>query len=144
MPDAPAAPAAERPPLTVPALRERWESMLAKLRADGRMTLVAALERATPAEVSPAGEITIELAADSSDLEVPIMNGAKELLSAIDAQLEGATRIVVRVPHAPPVREGATRRLSAEAVKAERLSTLRRRDPSLDAAVRELDLELMD
>jgi hypothetical protein len=29
-------------------------------------------------------------------------------------------------------------------VKAERLSSLRRRDPSLDAAVRELDLELMD
>jgi hypothetical protein len=29
-------------------------------------------------------------------------------------------------------------------VKAERLSSLRRRDPALDAAVRELDLELMD
>ena len=137
-------PAPGRPSLTVAALRERWESMLATLRSDGRMTLVAALEHATPAEVSPAGEITFELASDFADLEVPIMNGARELLSAIGAQLEGATRIVVRVPVAPPVREGATRRLSAEAVKAERLSTLRRRDPSLDAAVRELDLELMD
>jgi DNA polymerase-3 subunit gamma/tau len=136
--------AAERPPLTVAALRERWESILAALRSDGRMTLVAALEHATPAEVSPAGEITFELGADFKDLEVPIMNSARELLSAIGAQLEGATRIVVRVPVAQPVREGATRRLSAEAVKAERLSTLRRRDPSLDAAVRELDLELMD
>ena len=136
--------AAERPPLTVAALRERWESILAALRSDGRMTLVAALEHATPGEVSPAGEITFELGADFKDLEVPIMNSARDLLSAIGAQLEGATRIVVRVPVAPPVREGATRRLSAEAVKAERLSTLRRRDPSLDAAVRELDLELMD
>ena len=108
------------------------------------MTLVAALEHATPAEVSPSGEITFELAAQFADLETPIMNGAKDLVSAIGAQLEGATRIVVRVPVAPPVREGATRRLSAEAVKAERLSSLRRRDASLDAAVRELDLELMD
>ena len=33
--------APERPPLTVAALRERWESILAKLRSDGRMTLVA-------------------------------------------------------------------------------------------------------
>lgn len=108
------------------------------------MTLVAALEHATPAEVSPAGEVTFELASEFADLEVPIANGARDLVSAIAAQLDGATRIVVRVPVAPPVREGATRRLSAEAVKAERLSTLRRRDPSLDAAVRELDLELMD
>ena len=136
--------APERPPLTVAALRERWESILAKLRSDGRMTLVAALEHATPAEVSPAGEITFELASEFADLEVPLTNGARDLVSAIGAQLDGATRIVVRVPVAPPVREGATRRLSAEAVKAERLSTLRRRDPSLDAAVRELDLELME
>jgi DNA polymerase-3 subunit gamma/tau len=137
-------PAPERPPLSVAALRERWESILARLRSDGRMTLVAALEHATPAEVSPAGEITFELAADFAQLDAPILNGARDLLAAIGAQLEGATRIAVRVPAALPVREGATRRLSAEAVKAERLSTLRRRDPSLDAAVRELDLELMD
>ena len=77
-------------------------------------------------------------------MEAPITNGAKELLSAIGTSLEGATRIKVRVPAPLPVREGAPRRLTAEAVKAERLSSLRRLDPSLDAAVRELDLELMD
>ncbi|MEO8878775.1 MAG: DNA polymerase III subunit gamma/tau, partial [Gemmatimonadaceae bacterium] len=139
-----ASPAAERPPLTVPALRERWETILAHLRTDGRMTLVAALEHATPVEVSPSGEITVELTTELRHMEEPIANGAKELLSAIGSMLEGATRIKVRIPAALPVREGATRRLSAEAVKAERLSSLRRRDPSLDAAVRELDLELMD
>jgi len=132
------------PLLSVAALRERWEAILERLRADGRMTLVASLEHATPVEVSPSGEITFELAPDLGHMEQPIMNGAKELLAAIGAQLEGATRMKVRVPLPSPVREGATRRLSAEAVKAERLSSLRRRDPSLDAAVRELDLELMD
>ena len=139
-----AAPAAERPPLSVAALRERWEAILARLRADGRMTLVAALEHATPAEVSPSGEITFELAPDCEQMEAPIQNGAREIVQAVSAELEGATRIQVRVPFTPPPREGATRRLTAEAVKAERLSSLRRRDPSLDAAVRELDLELMD
>ena len=145
-PSTPATPAAqvERAPITVDALRERWQSVLARLRVDGRMTLAAALEHATPAEVSPAGEVTFELAGDSAHLDAPIMNGARDLLQAIGAELEGATRIQVRVPFAPPAREGATRRLSAEAVKAERLSSLRRRDPALDAAVRELDLELMD
>jgi DNA polymerase III subunit gamma/tau len=139
-----AAAAAERPPLSVAGLRERWEPILARLRADGRMTLVASIEHATPVEVSPSGEITFDLAPDLGHMEAPIINGAKELLAAIDTLLEGATRIKVRVPASLPVREGATRRLSAEAVKAERLSSLRRRDPSLDAAVRELDLELMD
>ncbi len=62
------------------------------------MTLAAALEHATPAEVSPAGEITFELAGDSAHLDAPIMNGAKELLQAIGAELEGATRVQVRVP----------------------------------------------
>ncbi|MEO6211021.1 MAG: DNA polymerase III subunit gamma/tau [Gemmatimonadaceae bacterium] len=139
-----AAPDAERPPITVPALRERWEAILARLRTDGRMTLVASLEHATPVDVSPSGEITFDLAGDLRHMEEPITNGAKELLSVIGSMFEGATRIKVRVPAALPAREGATRRLSAEAVKAERLSSLRRRDPSLDAAVRELDLELMD
>jgi hypothetical protein len=128
----------------VAALHERWESVLARLRADGRMTLVAALEHATPAEVSPAGEIIFEIAQGFEHIDVPIMNGAREIVAAIGAELEGATRIQVRVPFAPPNREGGTKRLTAEAVKAERLSSLRRRDPALDAAVRELDLELMD
>jgi hypothetical protein len=108
------------------------------------MTLVAALEHATPAEVSPSGEITFELAPGCEQMEAPIQNGAREIVQAVSAELEGATRIQVRVPFTPPPREGATRRLTAEAVKAERLSSLRRRDASLDAAVRELDLELMD
>jgi hypothetical protein len=108
------------------------------------MTLVAALDHATPEEVSPAGEITFEIAQGFESIDTPIMNGARELVQAINAELEGATRIQLRVPFAPPQREGATKRLTAEAVKAERLSSLRRRDPALDAAVRELDLELMD
>ena len=142
---APAASHAEpRPPISVAALRERWASIIGRLRSEGRLTLLAALEHATAVEVSPAGEVTLELAPDFAHMEAPITNGARELLAAIAPVLEGATRVLVRVPAAPPVRDGATRRLTAEAVKAERLSSLRRRDPALDAAVRELDLELMD
>jgi len=142
---APASPAAEsRPPISVAALRERWSSIIGQLRADGRLTLVAALEHATATDVSPAGEITLELAPDFGHMDAPITNGARELLAVIASLLEGATRVLVRVPAAPPVRDGATRRLTAESVKAERLSSLRSRDPALDAAVRELDLELLD
>ena len=137
-------PDAARPPISVAALRERWGDIVGRLRAEGRLTLVAALEHATATEVSPAGEITLELAPDHGHMEQPIANASRELLAAIAPVLEGGTRVRVRVPAAPPVRDGATRRLTAESVKAERLSSLRRRDPALDAAVRELDLELMD
>lgn len=141
---APPSSAESRPPISVATLRERWSSIIAQLRADGRLTLVAALEHATAVELSPAGEITLELAPDFAHMDAPITNGARELLAAIAPVLDGATRVLVRVPAAPPVRDGATRRLTAESVKAERLSSLRRRDPGLDAAVRELDLELLD
>jgi DNA polymerase III subunit gamma/tau len=145
-PEAPpaAAPQADaRAPLSLAALREQWQEIVARLHADGRMTLVAGLERAKPVDVSPAGEIILELAPECEHMEAPITNGARDLIAAVSATLHGATRVIVRLP-AVPRREGATRRLTAEAVKAERLSSLRQRDPALDAAVRELDLELLD
>jgi DNA polymerase III subunit gamma/tau len=145
-PEAPAAAAPQadaRAPLSLAALREQWQEIVARLHADGRMTLVAGLERAKPVDVSPAGEIILELAPECEHMEAPITNGARDLIAAVSATLHGATRVIVRLP-AVPRREGATRRLTAEAVKAERLSSLRQRDPALDAAVRELDLELLD
>jgi DNA polymerase III subunit gamma/tau len=145
-PEAPpaAAPQADaRAPLSLAALREQWQEIVARLHADGRMTLVAGLERAKPVDVSPAGEIILELAPECEHMEAPITNGARDLIAAVSATLHGATRVIVRLP-AVPRREGTTRRLTAEAVKAERLSSLRQRDPALDAAVRELDLELLD
>ena len=87
-PAAPAAPAArssrrvnapDRPPLSVAALRERWESILATLRSDGRMTLVAALEHATPAEVSPVGRDHLRARRRVCEsCEAPIVHGARE------------------------------------------------------------------
>jgi DNA polymerase III subunit gamma/tau len=145
-PEAPAAAAPQadaRAPLSLAALREQWQEIVARLHADGRMTLVAGLERAKPVDVSPAGEIILELAPECEHMEAPITNGARDLIAAVSATLHGATRVIVRLP-AVPRREGTTRRLTAEAVKAERLSSLRQRDPALDAAVRELDLELLD
>jgi hypothetical protein len=53
----------------------------------------------------------------------------------------GVTRVTVRAAAssgAPPVR------LTDQMVRSERLSTLRRRDPVLDAAIDALDLDLID
>jgi hypothetical protein len=54
---------------------------------------------------------------------------------------------VVRVDVALPgddVAAGPPKRLTAEAVKAEHVASLRRRDPVLGAAIDALDLELLD
>jgi hypothetical protein len=42
------------------------------------------------------------------------------------------------------VAAGPPKRLTAEAVKAEQVASLRRRDPVLGAAIDALDLELLD
>jgi hypothetical protein len=63
---------------------------------------------------------------------------------------------LVSEPHAPPTspdwksefdrseKSPAQTRLTTEALREERLSRLRAQDPVLDAAVRELDLDLLD
>ncbi|HJR62868.1 MAG TPA: DNA polymerase III subunit gamma/tau [Gemmatimonadaceae bacterium] len=142
----PAAPARERPRPQVELnhLAERWGDVVSRVREGGRGLLAAALEHALPSAVSARGEITLELAPGGDAYLEPIAAAAPDVLAAIGAFFSGATRLGVRTTasHAPP--SGGVRRLTAEAVKAERLAMLRKRDPTLAAAIDALDLELME
>ena len=87
----------------------------------------------SPLELEPAGAI----------YEQPINSGAADVLTAIRTIFPTAARLLVRVAITGPV-DIAPKRITAESVKAERLATLRKKDPALDAAVDCLDLELLD
>jgi hypothetical protein len=58
------------------------------------------------------------------------------------ATFAGVQRLVVRAAAAaePP----AARRVTAESVKTDRTATLRRKDPTLNAAIDALDLDLVE
>lgn len=96
-----------------------------------------------PVAVSARGDVTLELESDLH--QQAIVSGMEDVLAGIRAFFAGATRIIVRVASTNgPIADSAPRRLTEEAVKEQRLSLLRKRDPALDAAVDALDLELLE
>jgi DNA polymerase-3 subunit gamma/tau len=139
-PDRPSAP--ERGPATLERLRGLWGSIVADARARSPI-LGAVLAHAEAAEV------------DGSLLTVRLLDDNPVHAEGLERQRDTVAQVVaryvdgpVRVRSAPqPGGEGPRgrpARLTAEAASAERLSALRRKDPSLNAAVDALDLELLE
>ena len=142
-PPAPKAPA--RTALELNTLCERWGVVIDRVRSAGRPMLVSALEHALPVTVTAQGAITLQLDQPNEIFEKVIESGAADVLTAISSSFDGATRLIVRraeqpstTPSEPP------KRLTNDEVRRERTQTLRKKDPALDAAIEELDLELLD
>ncbi|HEU4642240.1 MAG TPA: DNA polymerase III subunit gamma/tau [Gemmatimonadaceae bacterium] len=130
--------------LAINRLVERWDDVIARVRADGRMVLAAALQHAIPGAVSGRGEITLELEGSDAVYQQPIADAASDVLSAVGTFFTGATRLQVRVADGAGTDAAAPRRLTEESIRSERLAMLRKRDPALDLAIDALDLELID
>jgi DNA polymerase-3 subunit gamma/tau len=125
------------PPSTA-QLAERWTEITDRLRRDRRAALAGIADHAVPIAASSAGLLTLEVADDTarSALEV----GADALLAAAREVWPGVSRLAVRV-----LDEGqGPRRMTHEAVRADRVARLRRADSALGAAIDALDLELLD
>ncbi|MGI9078745.1 MAG: DNA polymerase III subunit gamma/tau [Gemmatimonadaceae bacterium] len=133
------------PPIDLNKLVERWGDVLGHLAASGRAVLATALEHSLPVAVSRQGAVTIEVDPPNDFHEKAIAAGSREILQAVDTMFSGATGVLVK----PAVKSRADalavpKRLTEEALKLERLANLRKRDPSLGAAIDALDLELLD
>ncbi|MBC7791422.1 MAG: hypothetical protein H7Z74_15865, partial [Anaerolineae bacterium] len=89
--------------------------------------------------------VTIELDPPNEFNEKAVAAGSREILAAMSTIFSGATRVVVKAAaRVGPEPIAAPKRLTEEAVKVERLAGLRKRDPTLSAAIDALDLELLD
>ena len=142
---APAAKAAPRVALDLNVLCERWGEVVDRVRSAGRPMLVSALEHALPVAVSAQGAITVQLEQPNEIFERAIETGAAEVLSAVAGTFEGATKLVVRRVEQPaPAVTDAPKRLTEDQARRERAQLLRKKDPALDAAIEELDLELLE
>ena len=139
----PAPPARALRAIDANALAERWDDIVARLRADGRALLAAALASSTPVAVSAQGVVTIQLDEPDEIRAQALENGRKDILAALGTIFSGVERVTVRAP------EGMTqpqppRRITDESIRTERIAALRKRDGVLGAAVDALDLELLD
>jgi DNA polymerase III subunit gamma/tau len=120
---------------------ERWDDVVAAMRAAGKSVAATALEHAVPAVVNARGDVTLALDEANPIYEQALEAVKAELVSTLRRWFPGVQRLAVRAP------EGASpppARLTDEMVRSERIAALRRKDPVLDAAIDALALELAD
>jgi DNA polymerase-3 subunit gamma/tau len=137
--DAPSAALAGAPDLN--HVVERWDDVIARIRAAGKTVAATALEHASPAAVNARGDVTLALDEANPIYERAIDAVNADVVSALRVWFPGVQRLVVRAPQGvstPPAR------LTDEMVRSERIAALRRKDPVLDAAIDALDLDLAD
>ena len=140
MPSAAATPGAEL--LELPKIVGRWDALVEKLRASGKPMLATALSHASPVSVTAAGVVTIELD-EANDIYAHAIHASRqEIVSELAEYFANVSRVELRRDErasAPP-----PKRLTDEMVRAERIASLKKRDPVLRAAIEELDLDVSD
>ena len=137
---APPEPTADAPP-EVHRVLERWDGLVAAIRAAGRSVAATALEHASPVSVTARGDVTIALDESNPIYEQALETVKAELASQLRQWFGGVQRVSIRAAAAASVPPA---RLTDEMVRGERLTALRRRDPVLGAAIDALDLDLAD
>ncbi len=130
----------KKQPLDLNHLAEHWEDVVEQVRSGGRGMVASALNEATPSAVTAGGLVTIGVTSDA--LADALQNGSEAILTALRSIFDGVEKIAVK---AITEGQGAARpRLTAENVIADRVATLRKRDPLLNAAIDALDLRLIE
>src|SRR5437667_5290946 len=139
-PDAP-----ETGPLTLDRLRALWPRIADDARTKSPM--LGALLQVTEVVGVDAGAVTIRLL-DTNPVHAEGLERQREALSQLVARyLTGPVRINLEGAEGAGSRERSAprpTRLTEEGARAERLKTLRAQDPTLNAAVDALDLELLE
>ncbi|MBW8771082.1 MAG: DNA polymerase III subunit gamma/tau [Gemmatimonadetes bacterium] len=122
-------------------LVERWDDLIAGLRAAGKNVVATALGHASPATVNARGDVTIALDEANPIYEQAIDSTKTDVANTLRTWFPGVQRVLVRAPDSPAAPPA---RLTDEMVRAERIAALRKKDPVLDAAIDALDLDLAD
>jgi DNA polymerase-3 subunit gamma/tau len=135
-----AAPVSDSAVPTINVLVERWDEVITSVRT-GRVLLAPFLEQAVPSAISAAGALTIR-AEDVASAEA-LDAGIADLLTVVRGMFPSVQRLIIARPDGPSP-SAPPRRVTEEEIRAQRIATLRKRDPVLGAAIDALDLELLD
>jgi hypothetical protein len=132
---------ASQSPLELSKLTGIWDDLVERIRLTKPM-LATALAHASPVAVNAAGVVTIELDEPNDIYAHALMSGRGEVLSVLRERFAGVQRVDVR--RDDTIVAQPQKRLTDEMVRAERVESLRRRDPLLQAAIEALDLDVAD
>jgi hypothetical protein len=126
---------------TLEGVRAAWPSIVAAVREESRF-LGEALAGTTPAAVAPP-DLTIAMREPNPLLHERLEQQATAVERVVAARVGGPVRLRISVA-AEPDAEPPSRRMSESGIRAARLKGLRERDPALDVAADELDLEILE
>jgi len=130
----------KKQPLDLNRLAEHWDDVVEHVRASGRGMVASALNEATPSAVTAGGLVTIGVTSDA--LADALQSGSESILAALRGIFDGVEKVAIKAM--TDGQAAARPRLTAENVIADRVATLRKRDPLLNAAIDALDLRLIE
>jgi DNA polymerase-3 subunit gamma/tau len=132
----------ERDTLELAKIVGRWDDLVERMRVGGKPMLATALMHASAVAVTADGVVAIELD-EPNDIYAHAINTARtDVVGALSEWFDGITRADLRRQDASPA--APPKRLTDEMVRAERIASLKRRDPVLSAAIDALDLDVAD
>jgi DNA polymerase-3 subunit gamma/tau len=130
----------KKQPLDLNRVAEHWDDVVEHVRASGRGMVASALNEATPSAVTAGGLVTIGVTSDA--LADALQSGSESVLAALRGIFDGVEKVAIKAM--TDGQAAARPRLTAENVIADRVATLRKRDPLLNAAIDALDLRLIE
>jgi len=134
------------PPPSLELVKARWPSVCTAVHSNGRGMLAQAVQRVVPMEVLPNGTLVLGYVVNDDTFAKAVDGARADVVAAVQGALEGITGITLRLQRSAAEQPAArpTKRLTAAVVQQQRMEQLQASDPLLDAAVRVLDLELLD
>ncbi|WP_053334329.1 DNA polymerase III subunit gamma/tau [Gemmatimonas phototrophica] len=136
----------------VPSLEQvkaSWHSVSDTIRSNGRGMLAQAVQRLAPMQITPDGALVLGHDAAEDTFSKAVEGARADVLAALQSCLGGIRSFSVQASGAaaamvPQASRGLTKRLTAHDVQQQRTEQLAAKDPLLEAAVKALDLELLD
>ncbi len=122
------------------AIAAAWDDLVASVRR-ARPLIATLLEHALPTAASATGTLTILV--DSETVHEGLKATMGDTISLLRSRIAGLQRIVVRCGDESGEARAASR-MTAASVRSDTLTSMRKRDPVLAAAIDALDLELAD
>ncbi len=136
----------------VPSLEQvngNWSAVADTIRQNGRGMLAQAVQRLVPMQISAAGALVLGHDPDDDTFSKAVDGARPDVLTALQSCFGGIRSFTLHANGAaaavaPEASRAPTKRLTAHDVQQQRTEQLAAKDPLLEAAVKALDLELLD
>ncbi|MEP6832772.1 MAG: DNA polymerase III subunit gamma/tau [Gemmatimonas sp.] len=131
-------------PTQLAQITSRWSEVADALKRSNHSALTAVVGHLEPQELLANGTLILGYERNNDTWAAAAESRRPDILLALQAAFEGIRAFALRANGEPTPANRATKRLTAQDVQQQRTDQLTSRSPLLKAAVKSLDLELLD